>query len=241
MSRYKPVGWRNDSYRHSLAARRIRTSAAAIRGKNFVMSDVPTSNLVVDRYLVKTIRPEPDQMNVFMLDTEGWRRKPYRQDIGRTEIMEELYPETAKRSIMVQPEMSPYEMRKKRTLAMMYADPETIKQMAIESSNKFNELVRGLDRENIDRLRDSPWNTEPRTDEEIRLYAEAHDAWHQYYERIGYDWMSAEEMASKEMRRAHPSRKWKTLEERDALIKDNAFWNPSSGGSPFDGKPGEWQ
>jgi hypothetical protein len=44
MSRYKPLGWRNDNYRHSLAARGYRTALRAYRGPRgqgqFIMSDI---------------------------------------------------------------------------------------------------------------------------------------------------------------------------------------------------------
>jgi hypothetical protein len=56
MNRYKPVGWRNESQRHSLAARGLtkRGSFTAYRGpigKNqFVMSDIPVSKFIPNSY-----------------------------------------------------------------------------------------------------------------------------------------------------------------------------------------------
>jgi hypothetical protein len=45
MKYYKPMGWRNESYRHSLAARGIKTNSFATRGDGFIMSDIPTRDI----------------------------------------------------------------------------------------------------------------------------------------------------------------------------------------------------
>jgi hypothetical protein len=109
MNRYKPLGWRNDNYRHSLAARGLtRQSFKAIRGDNFVMSDIPIheKEMIMRPRKVNSYYTLP-QFRIGEVELGGMGElRRNRLDASRTEIMEELYPETQKRALMIEPKFS---------------------------------------------------------------------------------------------------------------------------------------
>jgi len=57
MSRYKPIGWRNDSYRHSLAAKGIKTSFSIIKGVDISnLEEVAKDTILNENEILEELR-----------------------------------------------------------------------------------------------------------------------------------------------------------------------------------------
>jgi len=159
MNRYKSQGWKNDNYRHSLAARGYRTSLKAIRGANFVTSDIPLSfkksgidypDAWIDRYGT-THKGSP---KIKMLEAPGNDNYPSsvsREDLAHQDILDELYGK--KRGLM-----SPDKKRglmspdKKRGL-MSPEDISRLEAMNLELKNKsygdYDEYLKSKEMEDL--------------------------------------------------------------------------------------------
>jgi len=70
MKRYKPVGWRHESQRHSLAARGISSNYYSTKGKYFAKPKLKDKYVVNYFEIDNTERPLMDGLKIKLYDTE---------------------------------------------------------------------------------------------------------------------------------------------------------------------------